>query len=778
MYRMNLKAFRIKNYRSIIDTDWNQLASDNITGLIGQNESGKTSVLEALMSFYDGKIIDDILRSDLALPEVSCSFEIQKSFLTKLLDQTKLPEGLDEIINDLEEIEITRSWNEDKSSKIYITEKKIKAYFDNINETKSVAQNKLKTEIEETLINSDKFENQFVTVVNELELLQNEKNEWNSKIPALQKTFDKSKKPHVKEEAGKALQNAKTQVTELTALIDEKNKILTDLKKEKSQLSDKAYVASFVTAAEEKLAQAKRNLERAYDELKDNEYLFEIAVDETEKKAVLLKLDDTKRNYINANQSYQEALNDLKEKQTIAKFVFVGKSLETARKNAFAELDQLESIYNLESIATEVFREIPTFEFFEDFSSLLPNKIDLEDVLSENTSVEGYKAAKNFLVIAGLDSKFFEQKNNRILKQKIEKLNGDITINFQDYWRQRVGKNNKINLNFDLEHYDFTHPEKSGKPYIEFWIKDKNERLYPKQRSRGVRWFLSFYLELKASAVERNKKRVLLIDEPGLSLHARAQEDVLKVFEDLKENMQIIYSTHSPHLIDSNKIYRLLAVQRADVDDMYSETLLFDAKTLNQASTDTLSPIYSLMGTRLNDQQFIQAKNNIIVEDISTYYYYSTYFKIFGVNGDVYFLPATDVKNVTTLANLLLGWKIHFIVVLDDDVYGRDVYEEFKRNLFFNDDAASKKRLVKLDGIKGAEDVLSTIDFKKYVLNKRVGITESNSEYVETNNLSRSILASNFSRLIEEKKLTLKDFDDETQENITNLVSKIKTLSI
>ena len=62
---MKLKGFKIKNYRSIVDSGWNYLAYDNITALIGQNESGKTSVLEALMSFFDGKISDDILRSDM-----------------------------------------------------------------------------------------------------------------------------------------------------------------------------------------------------------------------------------------------------------------------------------------------------------------------------------------------------------------------------------------------------------------------------------------------------------------------------------------------------------------------------------------------------------------------------------------------------------------------------------------------------------------------------------------------------------------------------------------
>ena len=126
-----------------------------------------------------------------------------------------------------------------------------------------------------------------------------------------------------------------------------------------------------------------------------------------------------------------------------------------------------------------------------------------------------------------MEYSFFQQPSSRILKQKIENLNGELTLNFQDFWRQNVGKNNKIKINFELSHYDHTNPEKSGKPFIEFWIKDEQERLYPKQRSRGVRWFLSFFLELKATAMDKSKQnKVLLIDEPGVSLHARAQEDV------------------------------------------------------------------------------------------------------------------------------------------------------------------------------------------------------------------------------------------------------------
>jgi predicted ATP-dependent endonuclease of OLD family len=75
---MKLTAFRIRNFRSIADTGWQNISLDNITCLIGQNESGKTSVLEGLKVFYTGIISEDVLRSDLSLPEISCRFNVPK----------------------------------------------------------------------------------------------------------------------------------------------------------------------------------------------------------------------------------------------------------------------------------------------------------------------------------------------------------------------------------------------------------------------------------------------------------------------------------------------------------------------------------------------------------------------------------------------------------------------------------------------------------------------------------------------------------------------------
>ena len=113
---MQLVAFKIKNFRSIVDIGWHQLAHDNITSLIGQNESGKTSILEALKSFHDGLLIEDMLRSDLSLPEVSCKFAFSFAEVENRIDKRKMNPEIRKLIHTVEFISLTRVWEDDMDS--------------------------------------------------------------------------------------------------------------------------------------------------------------------------------------------------------------------------------------------------------------------------------------------------------------------------------------------------------------------------------------------------------------------------------------------------------------------------------------------------------------------------------------------------------------------------------------------------------------------------------------------------------------------------------------
>ncbi len=440
-------------------------------------------------------------------------------------------------------------------------------------------------------------------------------------------------------------------------------------------------------------------------------------------------------------------------------------------------IEQVETVKNIteEDFINTIFDKTPEFEVFEDFASLLPNTIDLEDLQNKNTKAEGYKGAQNLLAIAGLDLNILQQER-RLIENKIDTLNKSVTTNFQDFWRQKIGKTNKIAIEFELKNHDKSQGEKAGKPYFVFWIKDGEEKLYPKQRSKGVRWFTSFYLQLKASSLDESKYgQVILIDEPGASLHARAQEDVLKVFEEVKNKVQIIYTTHSPFLVKLETIYRLLAVQRADEENDKSETLVFDVHKLGAASSDTLSPIYTLMGANFSSQQVIKKKNNILLEEISAFYYISSFWKLADCREEAYFLPATGTSNIPQLANLFLGWGLDFGVIVDDDSSGRAVYNGLKHNLFLDDEEETKKRIRKIKNCSGIEDIFTNNDFKKYIL-EDLGLSfkQKNSEYMKGK--PKAVFALKFLQKVKDDKIKINDLDKDTQDSIKNLNYEIKSI--
>ncbi len=272
------------------------------------------------------------------------------------------------------------------------------------------------------------------------------------------------------------------------------------------------------------------------------------------------------------------------------------------------------------------------------------------------------------------------------------------------------------------------------------------------------------------------QNKVLLIDEPGVSLHARAQEDVLKVFDDIKEQMQIIYTTHSPHLIDVNKLYRILAVQRAIEDDMKSETLVYSARSLKSATADTLSPIYSTMGARLNQQEIIKSFNNVIVKDLATYYFLKAIVALTGFEKECYFLPASGAESIPMMVNILIGWGIEYVILNFGNSEERLVHEKLMKEHYDNKIDLASKEMLFMEDYPDTEDLFSTIDFKKFVVKVREGITVKNSEYLIDSNFSRALLASNLLQEVVEEKVSFNMFDDESRENLTNFIKQLSDI--
>jgi predicted ATP-dependent endonuclease of OLD family len=759
---IKLTAFRIRNFRSIIDTGWQSLSPDNITCLIGQNESGKTSVLEALKVFYSGIISEDILRSDLTLPEVSCRFSIPEGWLLKVTDNPGTE--LKELLSGLNHIELTRVWIADLSSVIVVSGE-ISQYLDSLEDAWRLYLGDVTVKLEQEIS---------IITENEKELaeLNKQENEARARLQSAEMTikrfrlFGKKSQPHGSVDSKQ---------------IDDLKKQLKEIKEKRETLSAELLAKQLVKKAGEKW----QKLMEKFVSLDNHMAELEVKLEERHQKMTLLMrpADDED------DQDWKAVLNDFKKTRNerdqkkseldrhiaMSGYIIGGSSEEEAEKKVNEVIQSYKSQYNSEILGRKYFEYCPVFVLFEDFGSLLPNRIDMDDIITGNDQVEGYKAARNFLSIAQLDYSFFQQPSSRILKQKIENLNNLLTRNFQDFWQQSIGRNNKINIQFELDHYNASYGEKSGKPYLEFWIKDEGERLYPKQRSRGVRWFLSFYMELKAAA-NINKKMILLVDEPGVSLHARAQEDVLKVFEDIKDKIQVIYTTHSPHLVEINKLHRVLAVQRDDLDNLRSATRILDPLKLSAASPDTLSPLQSILGNPAANEGFSSKKINLIVNDTGSFYILNAIFILTGFKGKISVIPSTNVSSIPLLCNILMGWGLDFAVLLFENEEENKMHDLLKETVFKTDNSG-RNMIISLPGLfYNAEDLLSTLDFKNHILKSREGITVANSDYIKEKEMPRSFLFSKFLADVKSAVVRISDFDEETLENFRQVVDIFKGL--
>ncbi len=759
---MNLIAFRVRNFRSVVDTGWQNLSPDNITCLIGQNESGKTSVLEALRVFYSGVISEDILRSDLTLPSVSCRFAIPRGWLSEVTENPGTELG--EILSSLTHLELTREWISDLSS-VMMVSGEISQYLNSLEEAWALYLSEVAVKLGQEIQKIENLEAELIELnLKEAEIKSESQARGNR--PAFfwflgdKISSEKNKEDVPFKEIRNRQNELKIRKTEIVAELNQKQPVKkageTWLRmREKSDLIDQ-HLCELSLKLDER-HQKMTLLMRAIEE------------DDPEWKRVL-------EDYRKTNLEKEARKNEIDRHIALSEFIMEGTPEYDAEKKVSDLIQSYKSHYNSELLGRKYFEYCPVFEFFEDFGSLLPNRIDMDDIISGNENVEGYKAARNFLSIAQVDYSFFKQPSSRILKQKIENLNQTLTSNFHDFWQQSVGRNNKIHIQFELDHYNSSYGVKAGKPFLEFWIKDEGERLYPKQRSRGVRWFLSFYLELKASA-NRNNKMVLLVDEPGVSLHARAQEDVLRVFEDIKNRIQVIYSTHSPHLVEISKLHRILAVQRDDIDNLRSTTRIIDVLSLTAASPDTLSPLQTIIGNPVRDEGFSSHKFNLVVNDTGSFYLISAILQIMHFKGKINIIPATGIASIPLLCNILMGWCLKFSVLLFDNDQEKMTGDVLKNTIFQVDESGSK-HVLKIPGtFYNPEDLLSTLDFKNHILKAREGITVSNSEYIREKEIPRNFLLSRFLSEVRSGAIKSTDMDEETLENfglLTELLSGLK----
>ncbi|MBL8172087.1 MAG: AAA family ATPase [Acidobacteria bacterium] len=218
--------------------------------------------------------------------------------------------------------------------------------------------------------------------------------------------------------------------------------------------------------------------------------------------------------------------------------------------------------------------------------------------------------------LARLDHRQLVQtKNTTELKNKLEGAGNYLTKRIVKYWSQ----NQHIKMEFDVRDGKPEDPE-DMRQGINVWgeVYDTVHWAHTPlgSRSRGFVWFFSFLAWYED--IKRQKQNViLLLDEPGLSLHGRAQADLLKYFEAELADHQLIYTTHSPFMIDPQKFERVRIVQDLSIDAKEQLPKEQDGtKVLTNvfdATDDSLFPLQGALGYEIQQTLFI-GPNSLVVE--------------------------------------------------------------------------------------------------------------------------------------------------------------------
>jgi predicted ATP-dependent endonuclease of OLD family len=136
------------------------------------------------------------------------------------------------------------------------------------------------------------------------------------------------------------------------------------------------------------------------------------------------------------------------------------------------------------------------------------------------------------------------------------------------------------------------------------------------ERSAGFVWFFSFLVKF-AQVRKTGGKLILLLDEPGLTLHGKAQADLLRYFNDkLAPHHQVIFSTHSPFMVPADNLPSVRVVEDKLIQSRPGRWIAEGTKVRDDSMTtdrDTLFPLQGALGYEITQSLFV-GKNTMLVE--------------------------------------------------------------------------------------------------------------------------------------------------------------------
>lgn len=314
---------------------------------------------------------------------------------------------------------------------------------------------------------------------------------------------------------------------------------------------------------------------------------------------------------------------------------------------------------------------IPKFVYFDEYQ-FLPGKVNLPTLQQReqspsltNSLTNEDKTVLALLRLAKIDiGDLITPNGYETSKARLEGISNSITDKIFEYWTQ----NQDLEVEFDIkEDPNDIAPFNSGKNlYIRIRSRRHRVTVPFNQRSKGFIWFFSFLVWFESIKQQTgiNGDLVLLLDEPGLNLHALAQADLLRYIDHLAKSHQIIYTTHSPFMVHSDRIHQVRTV----VDLAKEGTKVSD--NISGSDPKTIFPLQAALGYTIAQNLFI-SKKNLLVEGPADLIYLKLFSSILDQKGkeslrdDITIVPVGGLDKLATFVALLGGNELKLVVLHD-----------------------------------------------------------------------------------------------------------------
>jgi predicted ATP-dependent endonuclease of OLD family len=336
-----------------------------------------------------------------------------------------------------------------------------------------------------------------------------------------------------------------------------------------------------------------------------------------------------------------------------------------------------------------ILNNVPDILYYDDFCYDVPK--DIKFTGEDNSLNTMWKAIlsdaflsfkkdkqknKTDLTFEGFINNFLEDDKKDNALNTLSQLSTYISHQIQEPWNKKINLAQTVSFKeVRLEYLNI-----NNAICFEFKVISENGSNFAvNERSKGFKWFFSFVM-LTTFRMSRNANTLFLLDEPASNLHASVQEEITQLIIELTNQCQVIYTTHSPYMLDPLYIRNVFLMINEGESDFTPPTIrMYKAQNwISNSKRDLhMRPILDFL--YFSYPRIVPNNDSVFVEGYGDYLHL-TFWTLLVKSNDapsLNFIPFTGAGTMRTHINYLKTQNYKVKILLDDDKNGQDAKQNY-----------------------------------------------------------------------------------------------------